>query len=132
MNDLHCKGMWESFQEVVEEYFKLGHAEAVPSSELRNSYNHMFYLPMHAVHKSTTKLRVVFAKSGTGVSLNDNLMVGLTVFPPLIDILLRFRIHPIMITADISKMYRAVELAQSDGDLHFIWRPSPDEELRDY
>ena len=71
--NLHRKGMWESFHEEVE-YFKLGHAEPVPASELRKSYNHLFYLPMYAVHKSsssTTKLRVVFdtsVKSGTGVS----------------------------------------------------------------
>ena len=66
-------------------------------------------------------------------SLNATLIVGPTIFPPLTDILLRFRNHPIAVTADISKMYRAMQLAQSDCDLHrFVWRPSPDEELRDY
>ena len=55
---------------------------------------------MHVVHKessSTMKLRVVFdalAKYLSGVSLNDLLLVGLTVHPPLIDILLQFRLHP--------------------------------------
>ena len=71
---------------------------------------------MHAVRKessTTTKLRAVFdtsMKSTSGVSLNDTLMVGPTVHPSLVDVLLRFRKYRIAIFADISKMYRAVEL----------------------
>ncbi len=50
------------------------------------------------------------AKSASGVSLNDILLVGPTVHSTLIDILLRFRFHRVALTADISKMYRAIEL----------------------
>ena len=52
------------------------------------------------------------AKSSNGVSLNDTLLVGPTIHPPLIDMLLRFRLHRIALTADadVSKMYRAIEL----------------------
>ena len=52
------------------------------------------------------------AKSSNGVSLNDTLLVGPTIHPPLIDMLLRFRLHRIVFTADadVSKMYRAIEL----------------------
>ena len=94
---------------------------------------------MHAVKKessTTTKLRAVFnasAKSSTNVSLNDILMVGPTVHSSLVDVLLRFRLHRIAMTADISKMYRAVELVDSDRDLHrFVWRSSENEALKDY
>ena len=93
---------------------------------------------MHVVRKdssSSTKIRAVFdalAKSTSGVSLNDLLMVGPTVHPSLIDALLRFRIHPVALTADVTKMYRAVELTLEDRDLHrFIWRRQ-EESLRDY
>ena len=41
-------------------------------------------------------------------------MVGPTVHPPLIDVLMRFRQHRIALTADISKMYRAIELVPND------------------
>ncbi len=64
---------------------------------------------MHAVMKessTTTKLHVVFdasAQTTTGYSLNDTLLVGPTLYPDLIDILLRFRSYPVAITADISK-----------------------------
>lgn len=105
----------------MEEYFQLGHAEPVPTSDASKSHNETYYLPMHAVHKpssTTTKLRVMFdAKTSTGVSLNDILMVGPTVYPPLVDILLRFQSHPIALTADLSKMYQEFELSPLDRDL---------------
>ena len=57
-------------------------------------------------------------------------MIGPTVHPPLVDMLIRFRSH---LVADISRMYRAVCLTESDKDLHrFVWRDSPDETLKDY
>jgi len=94
---------------------------------------------MHAVrkeHSTTTKVRVVFdasAKSSSGISLNDTLLVGPTIHPSLTDVLLRFRSHRIALTADVSKMYRAIELAPSDRDLHrFVWRKSVKDPLRDY
>ena len=50
-----------------------------------------------------------------------------------ITILLRFRLHPIARTADISKMYWAVHLDPSDRDLHrFLWREHLTEPIRDY
>ena len=86
-------------------------AEHVPLADLQKPTEQVFYLPMHAVHKehsTMTKIHAVFdvsAKSSSGVSLNDTLLVGLTVHPPLIDALIRFRLHRIAISADVSKMY---------------------------
>lgn len=75
---------------------------------------------------SVTKVRAVFdasAKSATGVLLNDTLLVGPTIYFLLVDVLLRFRMHRIALTADVSKMYQAVELVASDQDFHrFVWR----------
>ena len=96
-------------------------------------------MPMYAVrkeHSITTKIRAVFdasAKTSTGTSLNDTLLVGLTVHSSLIDVLLRFRLNRIALTTDVSKMYRAVELAIPDRDLHqFVWRSHPDQPLQDF
>ena len=79
---------------------------------------------------TTTKAQAVFdtsAKSSTGVSFNDTLMVGPTVHP-LIDVLMRFRQHRIALTADISKMYRAIEMVTNDRDFHrFVWRKDPND-----
>ena len=106
----------------MQEYFDLCHAEPVPTADLEKSKD-IFYLPMHAVQKessTTTEVRAVFdasTKSSSGASLNDLLLVGSTVHPSLIDVLLRFRLHRVALTTDESKMYRAIEPAPGDRDL---------------
>ena len=138
-NSLHAKGEFEAFDSVMQEYFDMKHAEPIPAADLDKPPRDVFYLPMHAVKKessSTTKIRAVFdasAKSSSNVSLNDILLVGPTVHSPLIDVLLRFRLHRIALTADVSKMYRAVKLVESDRDLHrFVWRSDTSKPLQDY
>ena len=130
---INRRNVWKEFQEVVQGY---RHAEPVPSHQL-NLPN--FYLPMHSVVKqssTSTKLRVVFdgsAVTSSGVSLNQCLLVGPTLQPTLSNILLKFRSYPIALTADISKMYQEVELAEQDKDLHrFVWRPTPHQEVQDF
>ena len=113
---LSIKGISKQFNDVINEYFDEDHAERVPEADLKKVPSKVFYLPMHIVHKessTTTKLQAVFdasAKSMTGVSFNDTLLVGPTVHSYLVDVLLRFRLHQIALTADVSRMYRAVEL----------------------
>ena len=87
---------------------------------------------MHIIQKessTTTKVRAVFdtsAKSMTGISLNDKLPVGPTVHSCLVDVLLRFCLHRIALTTDVSQIYRAVELIESDHDYYqFVWRCNP-------
>ena len=133
------KGIWESFQQVVQEYLDLGHAQLVPMPALQLPPEYSYYMPMHGVVKessSTTKLRVVFdasAKTTSGISLNDTLMVGPTLYPNITDILLRFRTYPVAVSSDISKMYRAVELCETDRDFHrFLWRPDKTSPVKDY
>ena len=127
------------FDEVLKEYLDLGHAEKVPHVYLQKPSSQSLYLSIHAVRKdssTTTKLRIVFdasAKFSTGVSLNDTLLVGPTIHPPLVDILIRFRSYRVALTADINKMYRAAELADSDKDFHrFVWREKASDVLIDY
>ena len=94
---------------------------------------------MHGISKessTTTKLGVVFdasAKASNSVSLNETLPTGPTLYPTLETILIRFRLPSIALTADISKMYRAVHLDPKDRDLHrFIWHAQPEGPLLDY
>ena len=138
-SSLHRKDKFREVDAVVQEYLTLGHAEVVPIEDADKDPSTVFYLPMHVVYKdssTTTKVRAVFdasAKSASGVSLNDTLLVGPTVHPPLIDVLLRFRMHRIALTTDVSKMYRAVELVPSDREYHrFVWRSEPNQTLQDY
>ena len=136
---IHPKGIFPEVQKVVQEYFDQQHAEEVPQEDLEKPQNQVFYMPMHVVRKdssTTTKVRTVFdasATTSTGISLNSTLMVGPTVHPPLIDVLIRFRNHRIAMIANVSRMYRAILLTEADKDLHrFVWRDGPDEPLRDY
>ena len=135
---VHAKNQFVEFAAMMNKYVDLKHAELVPATDLKKPPQETFYFPMHAVRKeesTTTKLRVVFdasAKSSTGVSLNDSLLVGPTVHPSLIDVL-RFRTRRLALTTDVSKMYRAVELIPADRDLHrFVWRNDPQDNLLDY
>ena len=96
-HSLTCKGQFGDADKVMREYLELGHAELVPISDVDKHVSKVFYLPMHIVYKSsstTTKVRAVFdasAKSSTGISLNDTLLVGPTVHSQLLDVLIRFR-----------------------------------------
>lgn len=98
---LRAKNEFIQFSEVMKEYFDLGHAEPVPPEDLNAPTSNVFYLPMHAVHKqssTTTKIRAVFdalMKSASGMSLNDIFMVGPTIHPQLVNVLIRFRTHRI-------------------------------------
>ena len=138
-HSLHRKSQFPEFKAVIDEYFESGHAEAVPEADLNKPPHSVFYLPMHVVRKSsstTTKVRAVFdasAKTSSGVSLNDTLLVGPTVHSSLVDVLLRFRQHRVALVADVSRMYRAIALTDADKDLHrFVWRSSPSDSLKDY
>ena len=121
---IHSKGIFPEVQKVIEEYFDQQHAEEVPSEDLGKSQDQVLYLPIHVMHKessTTSKVRAVFDASvttSTGISLNSTLMVGPTVHPPLIDVLVRFRNHRTAMIADVSRMYRAVLLTDADKDLH--------------
>ena len=100
------------------------HAEQVPASEMLKPPGHIFYMPVHGVVKessTTTRLRAVFdasAKMSSGVSLNDQLLAGPTLHPPLTAIITRFRSHKIAVSSDISKMFRGVLLHPEEKDFH--------------
>jgi hypothetical protein len=102
------------YTKVMDEYITLGHMTLCDDTEGG------YYLPHHAVVKEsseTTKLRVVFdasAKTTTGISLNDTLMVGPTIQNTIFEQVLRFRTHAYVITADIEKMYRQILVHPDD------------------
>ncbi|XP_015111016.1 uncharacterized protein LOC107037141 [Diachasma alloeum] len=111
---------------VIKEYLDLGHLTEVTEADL-SSFG--FYLPHHAVIKEsslTIKVRVVFdgsAKTSTGISLNETLHVGPTIQDDIFSLLLRFRLHPYVLTGDIEKMYRQVLVRPEDRQYQrILWR----------
>ena len=121
---LRRTGQWEAFHMGVQEYIDLIHAEVVPLCDLSKPAAKTFYLPMHGVIKTsstTTKLRVVFdasAKSTSGHSLNDTLLPGPPLYALLPTVLNWFRMFPVGMSGDISKMFREISLLEEDRDLH--------------
>ena len=117
----------------------LGQDKRVPCKDLLKPDSECYNLPYHGVVKATsitTKLRVVFdasAQSTTGNCLNDLLIPGPTLYPLLFDILLKFRLHKIGMSADVGKMFRKVGLHEEDRDLHrFLWRDPESGKLEDF
>ncbi len=111
----------------MQEYLDLDHAEVVPQNELNQTPS--CYLPVHGVFKdssTTTKVRAVFdasARSSNSFSLNDTLLPGPNLYPPLPDVLTRFRRLNIGMTADVSKMFREILLNSEEKNHHrFLMR----------
>ncbi|XP_049886542.1 uncharacterized protein LOC126381028 isoform X1 [Pectinophora gossypiella] len=124
------------YVEFMEEYEALGHMSE--NTEQKTSTK-SYYLPHHGVVREsslTTKLRVVFdasAATTSGKSLNSIQLVGPTVQDDLLSILLRFRQHKIVVSADIEKMYRQIEVDSSQRALQqILWRADPSHQLKKY
>lgn len=118
----------------MEEYEQLGHMNRVTNVNESN-----YFLPHHGVLKessSTTKLRVVFdasAKSTSSNSLNDLLLIGPVVQSSLTEILLRFRQHKLVITADIEKMYRMIWVSEPDAKFqNILWRRNTNDPMQQF
>ena len=129
----------DQYIKFMQEYEELGHMKLIPPSECGEVIGKTNYLPHHYVVRdvsSTTKLRVVFdgsAKTSSGLSFNDCLMVGPTVQDDLFTHLLRFRLKPIALKADIVKMFRQFQVPRCDQDrLRILWRESPNLPMNEY
>ena len=136
-HSLEKKGRYADFAKALMEYEGLNHAEPVPAEDLSRPATEAYYLPAHGVVKASstsTKLRVVFdasARTTSGTALNDILLSGPNLYPLLTNVVLSFRMHPIGMSADISKMFREVGLHPEDRDLHRFLQSGPDGKLQD-
>ncbi len=125
-------GKLTEFDKEMYGYVELNHVEIVPEVDKDQG---KYYLPVKGVVKesfTSTKVRPVFdasARTSSGHSLNDTLLVGPNLYPLILDIILQFRLHPIAISADISKMYREVKLLPEDQAYHFLYIRAPDGSL---
>ena len=91
------------------------------------------YLPGQIVTRKdalTTKIRMVFDASSKshGVCLNDTLHTGPSLTEQLYSVLLRFRLRPIAIIADVEKAFLAIGVDENHRDyLRFLWLRNVDE-----
>lgn len=124
------------YTQFLNEYRTLGHMRAIAEQSVDDLDT--YYMPHHCVFKQSenvSKIRVVFdasSRSGTGISLNDALLVGPTVQQDLMTIMLRFRTYNVLV-ADIIKMYRQILVHPSQTRLQrILWRGDPDSEVQAY
>ncbi|XP_058827609.1 uncharacterized protein LOC131687534 [Topomyia yanbarensis] len=125
------------YHKFMEEYLSLGHMQRVREDD--GQYSQAYYLPHDPVVKEasrTTKVRVVFdasAKTSTGSSLNEALLVGPVVQDDLLLTILRFRTFPVALVSDIAKMYRLVLLHPDDTPYQrILWRFDPADPIQCY
>ncbi|KAK5976726.1 hypothetical protein GCK32_020510 [Trichostrongylus colubriformis] len=117
---------WQQYVKVIEGHITAGFVEEVKEYVFDDP--RVYYIPHQAVYKessATTKLRVVFdasSKRKDACSLNDCIYQGPTLLPELIGILLRARLHPLLLIADVEKAFHQIRLQHSQRDAtHFLW-----------
>ena len=119
----------EEYKLTMETLIARSYAEKVPTDD-QPSKQAEWYIPHHAViHPKKKKLRVVFdcAARFQDVALNDKVLQGPDLTNRLLGILMRFREHPIAISADIEAMFHQVRVAEEHRDyLRFLWWPEGD------
>ena len=104
--------------EMIQEYTDLNHAEPVPDQDKLKNPQEVYYMLIHVVYKNTsttTKVWDVFdasAKTASGITFNDTLMVGPTVYPQLVNVLMKFRIHTLSSLLTSQKCFRPLNLHQ--------------------
>jgi len=98
-----------------------------------------YFITHHTVLKAdgdVSKIRVVFdasSASSSGRSLNDILYTGPKLQVDLRDILLRYRMHKYILSADIVKMCRKNLIRPEDRTFqHIFWRDSPTNDLVEF
>lgn len=128
--------LYLEYNNFLKEYLELNHMELLTNSV---STDTSFYIPHHCVIKPdslSTKLRVVFnasAKINNNLSLNDTLLVGPKLQKDIVQILLNFRLHNVVLTADIKKMYRQILIAPKHQDYQRIfWRFKPSDPIAEF
>ncbi|KAH8320190.1 hypothetical protein KR059_011228, partial [Drosophila kikkawai] len=124
------------FNQFMEEYLALGHMTAIEGSIPKDPHCFIPYQCVERPQSKSTKLRVVFdasCKTTSQMSLNDLLMVGATILACLYSTLLRFRCRKFALVADITKMYRQVEIDEAQRIFQLIvWRRDPVSPLEIY
>ncbi|XP_068210587.1 uncharacterized protein [Palaemon carinicauda] len=112
--------LFTKYQAILDEYIKEGFIKPVELDP--HSDGQMHYLPHHPVLKNSTStpMRIVLnasAKSGPNSrSLNESLYTAPNLASKIQSMILRFREKPFGLTADISKAFLLIEIAQEHCD----------------
>lgn len=127
----------KEYNVAMQDYLDSGHMSRITTNP--GTEENTYYIPHHAVLRpdsTTTKMRIVFdasAKTSSGHSLNDNLLCGRKLQQDLPAILLRFRLHPVVFTADIKQMFRQIRVTEMHRPYQrLLYRFSLNEPVEEY
>ena len=112
------------YNNVMKDQLKIGIIEKVEGPGNPRKVMYLINQTVTRKDHSSTKLPVVFDASAkkVGPSLNDAMYKGPCLTPLLFDVLVRFRLNPIGIIADIEKAYLQISVADCHRDfLRFLW-----------
>ena len=132
LKSLHVKLKGKSelmaeYDAIFREQLRAGIIEQVPVS--RENEVGVHFMPHHGVvckDRETSKLRIVFdgsAKQNVDeFSPNECLDEGPNYILSLFDVLVKFRVHPVPLTADVEKAFLQIQIKPDDRDmLRFLW-----------
>lgn len=115
---------YQQYVKFMQDYIDKGHMSLLQTPFNPNEPH--YFIPHHGIDNG--KFRVVFDGSATtssGESLNDVQLLGERLQDNLPDIILRFRLHSVAMTADVAQMYRQVELLEEHRKFQLIFWRSP-------
>ncbi|KAK6744354.1 hypothetical protein RB195_011201 [Necator americanus] len=122
--------LWKTYAATFTDYLEQGIIEEVDEHQFDD--HRVYYIPHQAVIKetsATTKLRVVFDASSHyrgAPSLNDCLHSGPAILPDMVGILLRSRLTPYLLIADVEKAFLQIRLQRNQRDAtRFLWLRNP-------
>lgn len=127
--------LYQEYSDFLREYLDLNHMEVIKENI---NTDKSFYIPHHCIIKPdslSTRLRVVFNASFkiSNGSLNDSLLVGPKLQKDIVQILLHFRLHQVVLTADICKMYRQILITPDHQNYQrILWRFNPSDPVMDF
>lgn len=120
----------QKYSEFMREYIQLNHMSEATESERSEDG---FFIPHHAVLK---RFRVVFdasCVSSNGKSVNDIQLAGPNLQEELAHIIMRFRFHKVVLSADVKKMFRQILIHKDDQKYQkILWRFDDNEEIREF
>ncbi|GFY63038.1 DUF1758 domain-containing protein [Trichonephila inaurata madagascariensis] len=112
------KGFLREYQKVFEDWENLGIIERVPEKEVNtNNCHFLAHRPVIKLESETTKYRPCFDGSACEKgkpSLNHCLYKGVNLLEVIPDVLDRFRLYPIGLSADIEKAFLMLSVAPKD------------------
>lgn len=120
----------DKYDDFMRQFIELNHMRLATRAEIKQDGYH---IPHHPI---TKRFRVVFdagCPSTNGLSVNDIQLSGPNLQEELPIILIRFRMHRYVLSADIKKMFRQIKMSAEHLKYHKIfWRFHRNEPIKEY